>query len=207
MGTWTPWNHLGRSRPVTGLLYLFCSIKIESFDTIPTLIPLKGWPINILACSWDFKLFYNLYACPEGSVGNRVHLSLTIREVLSVSLRIRWPRIMCKHVQEKLHDLRMDGKKKRLHPSTVKQQLVGESVLFMILNVSYSYKFVSTQNSIWTRISKYRNKPDDVLHHEHTVCKLILVFFIKCIICCSFIFSLHVSYNSFCQYQEFQAII
>jgi hypothetical protein len=42
------------------------------------------------------------------------------------------------------------------------------------------------------------------LHHEHTACKLILVCFINCIHCCSFILSLHVSYNSFCQYQEFQ---
>ena len=74
----------------------------------------------------------------------RVHLSPTTRGVSSVSLRIRWPRIICKYVQEKRHVLHMDSKKKkeRIHSSTVKQQLVCKCVLVTILNVSYSYKFV-----------------------------------------------------------------
>ena len=45
------------------------------------------------------------------------------------------------NVQEKLHGLHVDGKKKGFIRVQL-VQLVGESVLVTILNASYSYKFV-----------------------------------------------------------------
>lgn len=60
---------------------------------------------------------------------------------------------------------------------------VTDQPIYLQNFLKYSKFTLNIKISQWTSTSKYRRQPDDVLHPEHTVGKLILVFFIKCINC------------------------